>query len=162
STLGKIELQGRDVGTFLDRMYINVFSTLQVGRVKYGVMCHADGMVFDDGTTARLSEDRWLMTTTTGNAAAVLDWLEEWLFTEWPELDVRCTSVTDHWATVAIAGPRSRDVVGALAPDLDVSAEAFPFMTFRETEVAGLPARVFRISFSGELAYEVNVPAWYG
>src|SRR5690606_35409521 len=92
----------------------------------------------------------------------VLDWLEEWLFTEWPELDVRCTSVTDHWATVAIAGPRSRDVVGALAPDLDVSAEAFPFMTFRETEVAGLPARVFRISFSGELAIEVNVPAWYG
>ncbi|MBO0827638.1 MAG: (2Fe-2S)-binding protein [Streptosporangiales bacterium] len=162
STLGKIELQGRDVGAFLDRIYTNLFSTLKVGRIKYGVMCHADGMVFDDGTTARLSEDRWLMSTTTGNAAAVLDWLEEWLFTEWPELDVRCTSVTDHWATVAIAGPRSRDVVAALAPDLDLGAEAFPFMTFREATVAGLPARVFRISFSGELAYEVNVPAWYG
>ncbi|HEX6446720.1 MAG TPA: 2Fe-2S iron-sulfur cluster-binding protein [Streptosporangiales bacterium] len=162
STLGKIELQGRDVGVFLDRIYTSLFSTLQVGRVKYGVMCHADGMVFDDGTTARLAEDRWLMSTTTGNAAAVLDWLEEWLFTEWPELDVRCTSVTDHWATVAIAGPRSRDVVAALAPDLDLDPEAFPFMTFREATVAGLPARVFRISFSGELAYEVNVSAWYG
>lgn len=162
STLGKIELQGRDVGVFLDRMYTNMFSTLKVGRIRYGVMCHADGMVFDDGTTARLTEDRWLMSTTTGNAAAVLDWLEEWLYTEWPELDVRCTSVTDHWATVAVAGPRSRDVLAALAPDLDVSAEAFPFMSVREAEVAHLPARVMRISFSGELAYEVNVSAWYG
>ncbi|MQA79477.1 MAG: ferredoxin [Streptosporangiales bacterium] len=162
STLGKIELQGRDVGVFLDRMYTNMFSTLKVGRIRYGVMCHADGMVFDDGTTARLTEDRWLMSTTTGNAAAVLDWLEEWLSTEWPELDVRCTSVTDHWATIALAGPRSRDVLAALAPALDVSAEAFPFMSVREAEVADLPARVMRISFSGELAYEVNVPAWHG
>ncbi|MQA02007.1 MAG: ferredoxin [Streptosporangiales bacterium] len=162
STLGKIELQGRDVGTFLDQMYTNTFSTLKVGRIRYGVMCHADGMVFDDGTTARLTDDRWLMSTTTGNAAAVLDWLEEWLFTEWPHLDVRCTSVTDHWATVAVAGPRSRDVLAAVAPSLDVSAGGFPFMSVREAEVAGRPARVMRISFSGELAYEVNVPAWYG
>ena len=162
STLGKIELQGADVGAFLDRTYTGVFSTLKIGRCKYGVMCAADGMVLDDGTMTRLTEDRWLMTTTTGKAATVLDWLEEWLQTEWPELDVRCTSVTDQWATVAIVGPGSRDVLGGLAPDLDVSNDAFPFMTFRETTVAGLPARVCRISFSGELAFEINTPAWYG
>ncbi|MGH3664468.1 MAG: glycine cleavage T C-terminal barrel domain-containing protein, partial [Micromonosporaceae bacterium] len=162
STLGKIELQGADVGEFLDRIYTGVFSTLKVGRSKYGLMCGADGMLFDDGTTSRLSEDRWLLTTTTGNAAAVLDWLEEWLQTEWPDLDVRCTSVTDHWATAALVGPRSRDVLRELAPELDVSNEAFGFMTFRDAEVAGLPARVFRISFSGELAYEINTPAWHG
>jgi sarcosine oxidase subunit alpha len=162
STLGKIELQGADVGTFLDRIYANMFSTLKVGRIRYGLMCSADGMVLDDGTTARLSEDRWLMSTTTGNAAKVLDWLEEWLQTEWPELDVRCTSVTEQWCTVAVVGPRSRDVVGSLAPGLDVSAEAFGFMDWRDADVAGMPARVMRISFSGELAYEVNVPGWYG
>jgi sarcosine oxidase subunit alpha len=125
-------------------------------------MCRADGMVFDDGVTTRLGPEHFLMTTTTGNAAAVLDWLEEWLQTEWPDLRVRCTSVTDHWATVAIAGPRSRDVVAALAPDLAVDNASFPFMTVREALVHGVLARVFRISFSGELAYEVNVPAWYG
>ncbi|MGH3645857.1 MAG: glycine cleavage T C-terminal barrel domain-containing protein, partial [Micromonosporaceae bacterium] len=162
STLGKIELQGADVGEFLDRIYTGVFSTLKVGRAKYGVMCKADGMVLDDGTTTRLAEDRWLMTTTTGNAAAVLDWLEEWLQTEWPSLDVRCTSVTEHWATVALVGPRSREVLAGLAPGLDVSKENFRFMDVREAEVTGLPARVFRISFSGELAYEINVPSWYG
>ncbi|MGH3097362.1 MAG: 2Fe-2S iron-sulfur cluster-binding protein [Streptosporangiales bacterium] len=162
STLGKIELQGRDVGEFLDRIYTNRFSTLKVGKTRYGLMCHADGMVFDDGTTTRLAEDRWLMTTTTGNAARVLDWLEQWLQTEWPDLDVRCTSVTDHWASVAVAGPWSRAVLAALVPDLDVSADGFEFMSFRDAQVAGLPARVFRISFSGELAYEINVPAWYG
>ncbi|MGH3658637.1 MAG: glycine cleavage T C-terminal barrel domain-containing protein, partial [Micromonosporaceae bacterium] len=162
STLGKIELQGADVGTFLDRIYTNMFSTLKVGRARYGVMCSADGMIFDDGTTTRLSESRWLMTTTTGNAAAVLDWLEEWLQTEWPSLDVRCTSVTDHWATVALVGPGSRAVLAELAPDLDVSVDGFRFMDVREATVADLPARVFRISFSGELAYEINVPAWYG
>ncbi|MQA26120.1 MAG: FAD-dependent oxidoreductase [Micromonosporaceae bacterium] len=162
STLGKIELQGADVGEFLDRIYTGVFSALKVGRCKYGVMCAADGMVLDDGTVSRLSEGRWLMTTTTGNAGVVLDWLEEWLQTEWPSLDVRCTSVTEQWATVALVGPRSREVLAGLAPDLDVSNESFRFMDFREAEVAGLPARVFRISFSGELAYEINTPSWYG
>jgi sarcosine oxidase subunit alpha len=162
STLGKIELQGRDVGTFLDRIYTNMFSTLKVGKIRYGLMCAADGMVLDDGTTARLSEDCWLMSTTTGNAAKVLDWLEEWLQTEWPQLDVRCTSVTEQWCTVAVVGPRSRDVVGSLAPGLDVSAEAFGFMEWRDAQIAGMAARVMRISFSGELAYEVNVSGWYG
>lgn len=162
STLGKIDLQGPDAAEFLDRVYTNVFSTLKVGACRYGVMCRADGMVFDDGVTSRLADDRFHMTTTTGNAAAVLDHLEEWLQTEWPQLRVRCTSVTEQWATVAVVGPRSRDVVAALAPDLDVSRDAFPFMTWRDAAVAGTAARVFRISFSGELAYEINVPSWHG
>ena len=162
STLGKIDLQGPDVGVFLDRIYTNRFSNLAVGACRYGLMCHADGMVFDDGVTSRLSDDRWHMTTTTGNAAPVLEWLEEWLQTEWPELRVHATSVTEQWATIAVVGPRSRDVLRALAPDLQVEAADFPFMTVREAVVAGMPARVFRISFSGELAYEINVPTWYG
>jgi len=162
STLGKIDVQGPDAITFLNRLYTGDFSTLKPGRCRYGLLCTADGMVFDDGVTMRLSEDRFLVTTTTGNAAKVLDWFEEWLQTEWPELRVHCTSVTEQWATVAIAGPRSRDVVGALAPGLDVSREGFGFMHIREATVAGLPARVCRVSFSGELAYEVNVPAWHG
>jgi sarcosine oxidase subunit alpha len=162
STLGKIDLQGPDAGAFLDRVYTNGFAKLKVGSCRYGVMCRVDGMVFDDGVTSRLADDRFHMTTTTGNAAPVLDHLEEWLQTEWPELRVRATSVTEQWATVAVVGPRSRDVLAALAPDLDVSVEGFPFMTWRDAVVAGLPARVFRISFSGELAYEVNVPSWHG
>jgi sarcosine oxidase subunit alpha len=162
STLGKIDLQGPDAGQFLDRIYTNSFSKLAVGSCRYGVMCKLDGMVFDDGTTSRLANDRFLMTTTTGNAAPVLDWIEEWLQTEWPELRVRATSVTEQWATVAVVGPRSRDVLRALAPSLNVDKDAFPFMTWRATEVGGVPARVFRISFSGELAYEVNVAWWHG
>ena len=162
STLGKILLQGPDVGVLLDRVYTNLFSTLKVPQVRYGVMCGPDGMVIDDGTTARLSETEWLMSTTTGNAAVVLDLLEEWHQTEWPELDLTMTSVTDQWSVVAIAGPASRDVVAALAPGLDCSAEAFGFMEWREAMVAGIPARVMRISFSGELAFEVDVPSWWG
>ncbi|MBA2720586.1 MAG: (2Fe-2S)-binding protein [Chloroflexi bacterium] len=162
STLGKIDLQGPDAGDFLDRVYTNGFAKLKVGSCRYGVMCRVDGMVFDDGVTSRLADDRFHMTTTTGNAAPVLDHLEEWLQTEWPELRVRATSVTEQWATVAVVGPRSRDVLAVLAPELDVSADGFPFMTWRESVVAGLPARVFRISFSGELAYEINVSTWHG
>jgi sarcosine oxidase, subunit alpha len=163
STLGKIDLQGPDVGVFLDRIYTNRFSSLAIGSCRYGLMCHADGMVFDDGVTSRLSENRWHMTTTTGNAAPVLEWLEEWLQTEWPDLRVHATSVTEQWTTIALVGPRSRDVLRALvAPDLAVEAADFPFMTVREAVVAGVPARVFRISFSGELAYEINIPTWYG
>ena len=162
TTLGKIDIQGPDAGIFLDRVYTNMFSTLKVGSCRYGVMCRADGMVFDDGVTSRIGEERFHMTTTTGNAAAVLDHLEEWLQTEWPELRVHATSVTEQWTTVAVVGPRARDVVGPLVPDLDVSNDAFPFMTWREAVIAGTPGRVFRISFSGELAFELNVPTWYG
>ncbi|MCF1592272.1 sarcosine oxidase subunit alpha family protein [Streptomyces muensis] len=163
STLGKIEIWGTDAGEFLNRIYTNAFKKLKPGTARYGVMCKPDGMIFDDGVTLRLDDDRYFMTTTTGGAAGVLDWLEEWLQTEWPELDVHCTSVTEQWATIAVVGPRSREVVAHLAPDIDLSAEAFPFMAFRETTLAsGIPARICRISFSGELAYEINVCAWYG
>jgi sarcosine oxidase subunit alpha len=163
STLGKIEVVGADAASFLDRIYTNGFRKLPVGSARYGVMCTADGMVMDDGVALRLAEDRYFLTTTTGGAARVLDWLEEWLQTEWPELDVSCTSVTEQWTTVAVVGPQSRQVVARLAPDLDVSNEAFPFMTYRETTLAsGIPARICRVSFSGELAYEVNVSGWYG
>ncbi|WP_187347292.1 MULTISPECIES: sarcosine oxidase subunit alpha family protein [unclassified Kocuria] len=163
TTLGKIEIRGKDAGEFLNRVYTNAFKKLKAGMGRYGVMCTADGMVFDDGVTLRLDEDRYLMTTTTGGAAKVLEWLEEWSQTEWPELDVVCTSVTEQWATVAVVGPRSRDVIAKLAPELDVSQDAFPFMAFRETTLAsGIPARICRISFSGELAFEINVAGWYG
>jgi sarcosine oxidase, subunit alpha len=162
STLGKIEVVGPDAAGFLDRVYTNMISTLAVGAVRYGVMCRLDGMIFDDGTVTRLAGDRFLLTTTTGNAAAVLDWLEEWLQTEWPDLRVYCTSVTEQWATVALVGPESRTALTRLAPSLDVSVTGFPFMTWRDATVAGLAARVCRISFSGELAYELNVAWWDG
>ncbi|MGW1275056.1 glycine cleavage T C-terminal barrel domain-containing protein, partial [Streptomyces sp. NPDC002491] len=160
STLGKIDVQGPDAGVFLDLLYTNMMSTLKVGMIRYGVMCRPDGMVFDDGTVIRVDRDRYLVTTTTGNAATVLDWMEEWLQTEWPELKVHCTSVTEQWATVALVGPKSREVIGSLAPGLAVANEDFPFMAWRETTVAGIEARVCRISFSGELAYEINVSPW--
>ena len=163
STLGKIEIRGKDAGEFLNRVYTNAFKKLAPGLARYGVMCTPDGMIFDDGVTLRLDPDRYFMTTTTGGAAKVLDWLEEWLQTEWPDLDVVCTSVTEQWSTIAVVGPKSRAVLAKLAPELDLSAEAFPFMAFRETTLStGVPARVCRISFSGELAYEINVPSWYG
>ncbi|MDC0770520.1 sarcosine oxidase subunit alpha family protein [Streptomyces sp. HD] len=162
STLGKIDVQGPDAGVFLDRLYTNMMSTLKVGMIRYGVMCRPDGMVFDDGTVIRVAQDRFLATTTTGNAAAVLDWMEEWLQTEWPELKVHCTSVTEQWATVALVGPKSREVLASLAPQLAVGNDDFPFMAWRETTVAGIAARVCRISFSGELAYEINVSPWQG
>ena len=163
TTLGKIEVVGPDAGTFLNLIYTNAFAKLPVGKGRYGVMCRADGMVFDDGVTMRLAEDHYLMTTTTGNAAAVLEWLEEWLQTEWPHLAVHCTSVTEQWATIAVVGPDSRDVVARVAPSLDVSAESFGFMEWRETVLHnGVPARICRISFSGELAFEINVASWYG
>jgi methylglutamate dehydrogenase subunit C len=164
STLGKIELVGPDVGAFLDLLYINTFSTLPVGRTRYGVMLREDGFVFDDGTTARLAADRWVMTTTTANAPRVLQHMEFVHQVLRPELDVAFGSVTDQWAQFAIAGPRSRDVVAALLdPGPDVSDAAFPFMaagTF--TTLGGITARLFRISFSGERAYEIGVPSAQG
>ncbi|MDQ0677729.1 sarcosine oxidase subunit alpha [Arthrobacter pascens] len=167
TTLGKIEIRGKDAGEFLNRIYTNAFKKLAPGSARYGVMCMADGMIFDDGVTLRLDEDRYFMTTTTGGAAKVLDWLEEWLQTEWPDLDVHCTSVTEQWSTIAVVGPKSRAVLAKVAPELAANGglepEAFPFMTFRETTLAsGVRARVCRISFSGELAYEINVPTWCG
>ena len=132
-------------------------STLPVGSIRYGFMLGLDGMVADDGVAMRLAEDRFLVTTTTGNAAMVLDRFEEWLQTEWPDLRVYCTSVTEQWTDVAVAGPKARDVLAALGTDIDLSPEAFPFMTFRDGEVAGIPVRVARVSFTGELSYEILV-----
>ncbi|EID74118.1 MULTISPECIES: 2Fe-2S iron-sulfur cluster-binding protein [Rhodococcus] len=161
STLGKIDVQGPDAGVLLDMVYTNMMSTLKVGMVRYGVMCGVDGMVIDDGTVMRLDDDRFQVFTTTGGAAKILDWMEEWLQTEWPHLRVRLTSVTEQWATFPVVGPRSRDVIGEVFPDLDVSNDAFPFMAWRETSLGGVHVRVARISFSGELAFEVNVDGWH-
>jgi sarcosine oxidase subunit alpha len=161
STLGKIDVQGPDAAEFLNRLYTNAIGSLPVGSIRYSVLCRADGMLFDDGVVMRLAPDHFLATTTTGNAAAVLGWMEEWLQTEWPTLRVWLTSVTDHWATIAVVGPHSRAVLGRVAPDLALDRTAFPFMTWREGAVAGLPARVCRVTFSGELAFEIYVPWWH-
>jgi sarcosine oxidase, subunit alpha len=159
STLGKIDIKGPDAGVFLDRIYTNMFSTLPEGQCRYGLMCKADGMVFDDGVTTRLGTNHFLMTTTTGGAARVLAWLEEWLQTEWPELKVYCTSVTEHISTIALVGPKSRQLLGELVNDIDLSKDGFPFMHSRAATIDGIPVRIARISFSGELAFEINV-AW--
>ena len=162
STLGKIDLQGLDAVTLLNRVYTNAWDKLEIGRCRYGVMLGEDGMVMDDGVTARLDEHRYLMTTTTGNAGQILAWLEEWVQTEWPELDVYMTSVTEQYATITISGPEGRRLLSELTDDIDLSIEAFPFMSWRSGTVANIPARVFRVSFTGELSYEINVPASYG
>lgn len=162
STLGKIDVQGADAPAFLDMIYTNLMSTLKVGSVRYGVMCGVDGMVTDDGTVLRLAEDHYFVYTTTGGAAEILDWMEEWLQTEWPNLDVYLTSVTEHFVTFPVVGPKSRAVIGSVFPDVDVSNEAFPFMTWRDTELDGIPVRIARVSFSGELAYEVSAVSHYG
>lgn len=161
STLGKIDIQGPDAALFLDRIYTNMFSTLPEGQCRYGLMCKADGIVFDDGVTTRLGKNHFLMTTTTGGAARVLAWLEEWLQTEWPELQVYCTSVTEHIATIALVGPKSRQLLQELVTDTDLSKEAFPFMHSRDATIAGIPVRLARISFSGELAFEINLEWGY-
>ncbi len=162
TTLGKIDLQGPDAVTLLNRIYANDWDTLGIGRCRYGVMLGEDGMVMDDGVTARLDDQHYLMTTTTGNAARVLAWLEEWVQTEWPELDVYMTSVTEQFATITIAGPKGRRLLSELTDDIDFDKEAFPFMSWRTGTVAEIPARVFSVSYTGELSYEINVPASYG
>jgi sarcosine oxidase subunit alpha len=162
STLGKIDIQGPDTAEFLNRIYTNAWSKLGIGKCRYGLMLGEDGMVMDDGVTTRLGENHYLMTTTTGNAASVLGWLEEWLQTEWPDLKVYCNSVTEAWATLSICGPNARSLLEEFTTDIDLSADAFPFMTVREGTVGGIPARVFRISFTGESSFEINVPASYG
>ena len=162
STLGKIDIRGPDAAEFLNRVYSNGWKKLSVGRCRYGVMLRDDGMVMDDGVTTRLGEDHFLMTTTTGNAASVLSWLEEWLQTEWPELRVYCTSVTEQYATISLCGPNARDLLSELAPDMTLDPQSFPHMSMREGAVAGVGARVLRVSFTGEVGFEINVPARHG
>ena len=162
TTLGKIDIQGPDAAEFLNRVYTNPWLKLAPGRARYGLMLKEDGMVMDDGVTVRFAEDHFHMTTTTGGAGAVLDWLEEWLQTEWPDLKVFCSSVTEQWAVASICGPKCRELLAELCSDIDLSNEAFPFMSMQEGTVAGIPARVFRISFTGELSFEINVPRRHG
>ncbi len=162
STLGKIDVQGPDATEFLQRVYANAWANLPVGKARYGIMLREDGIVFDDGTTSRIADNRYFMTTTTANAAPVLMHLEYLLQIVWPELRVQVTSETDQWAAMALAGPRARTVLARAVEGLDVSDASLPFMGVREAHIAGLPARIFRISFSGELAYEINTPADHG
>ncbi|OLP57305.1 sarcosine oxidase subunit alpha [Rhizobium rhizosphaerae] len=163
SMLGKIEITGKDAALFLDRVYCNGFANLPVGKARYGLMLREDGFIYDDGTTSRLAEDRFFMTTTTAYAAGVLNHLEFCAQALWPELDVRLASVTDQWAQMAIAGPLARTILQEIV-DEDISNEAFPFLGARAVSLfnGALKGRLFRISFSGELAYELAVPAGYG
>ncbi|MEQ9044213.1 MAG: sarcosine oxidase subunit alpha family protein [Sneathiellaceae bacterium] len=161
STLGKIMVEGPDAATFLNRLYVNRFDSLKPGHCRYGLMLTENGTVLDDGVVARLDARRFHVTTTTGGAAHVLDWMEELLQTEWPDLQAWCTSVTDHWAVATLSGPLSREILAPLT-DIDLANAAFPFMTVREGLVCGAPARIFRVSFTGELSFEINLAARYG
>jgi sarcosine oxidase subunit alpha len=164
STLGKIEVHGTDAGKFLDRVYINMMSTLAVGKCRYGMMLREDGIAMDDGTAARFADDRYFITTTTANAIKVLQHLELCRQWYWPDLDVQLFPVSDQWAQYSVAGPRARDLLAKIvdAP-FDISNEAFPYMAAAEiTALGGIKARIYRLSFSGELAYEIAVPAKYG
>ena len=161
STLGKIDIQGTDASEFLNRVYTNAWSKLAVGKCRYGLMLNEDGMVYDDGVTTRLGENHYIMTTTTGGAANVLGKLEDYLQTEWPELDVYLTSVTDHFATISVCGPNSKKIISNVIPDLDLSDENFPHMSFKNTKIGKINCRVMRISFTGEHSYEINIQANY-
>ena len=162
TSLGKIDIKGKDSAEFLNRVYTNAFLKLPVGKSRYGMMLREDGIVLDDGTTTRISENHFHMTTTTAQAANVLLHLEYYLQVVWPDLDVNVVSTTEQWAGMAIAGPNSRELLQKLFPNDDMSNEAFPFMCFKELMIENITARVFRISFSGELAFEINVMSDYG
>ena len=161
STLGKIDIQGTDASEFLNRVYTNAWSKLAVGKCRYGLMLNEDGMVYDDGVTTRLGENHYIMTTTTGGAANVLGKLEDYLQTEWPELDVYLTSVTDHFATISVCGPNSKKIISNVIPDLDLTDENFPHMSFKNAKIGKINCRVMRISFTGEHSYEINIQANY-
>jgi len=162
STLGKIDIQGSDASEFLNRVYTNAWSKLEIGKCRYGLMLNEDGMVYDDGVTTRLGENHYIMTTTTGGAANVLSKLEDYLQTEWPELDVYLTSVTDHYATVSICGPNSKKILSKVIPDIDLSDKEFPHMSFKNALIDNIKCRVMRISFTGEHSYEINIQSSYG
>ena len=162
STLGKIEVVGPDAVEFMNRMYVNNWTSLAVGRCRYGILLRDDGFVFDDGVIARTATDRFHVTTTTGGAPRVLTLMEDYLQTEWPQLKVWLTSTTEQWAVIAVQGPRARAVLEPLVTQMDLSAAALPHMSVARGLVCGVPALVFRVSFTGELGFEVNVPADYG
>ncbi len=161
STLGKIEVVGPDAAEFLNRLYINSFTKLGVGRCRYGLMLNEMGFITDDGVVMRMADDRFHITTTTSGAAHVLAVMEDYLQTEWPELKVRFTSITEQWATIAINGPLAREILEPLVEGIDMSGAAFPHMSVREGRIAGIPTRLARVSFTGETGFEVNVPSDY-
>ncbi|WFU01108.1 sarcosine oxidase subunit alpha [Rhizobium sp. CB3171] len=162
STLGKIEVVGPDAAQFLNLLYTNAWDTLKPGRCRYGIMTREDGFVYDDGVVGRLAEDRFHVTTTTGGAPRVLHHMEDYLQTEFPHLKVWLTSTTEQWAVIAVQGPKAREIIEPLVEGQDLSNEAFPHMSVAECKVCGVPARLFRVSFTGEAGYEINVPADYG
>ncbi len=157
SPLGTFELKGRDVGKFLDHIYTNIMSNLKPGHARYGLMLSDDGLILDDGVALRLSEHRWVISTSTGHADAMNSHMEELLQTQFPDWNVFITTVTSQWNNATICGPLARDVMWALGTDIDISTETLPFMSFADGHVAGIPARVVRVSFTGELSFEVNV-----
>jgi sarcosine oxidase, subunit alpha len=162
STLGKIEVVGRDAVEFMNRMYVNAWTSLAVGRCRYGVLLGEDGFVLDDGVVARIAEDRFHVTTTTGGAARVLALMEDYLQTEWTDLNVWLTSITEQWAVIAVQGPSSRKVLEPLVEGVDMGAGALPHMSVAHGRICAVPMRLFRVSFTGELGFEVNVPADFG
>jgi sarcosine oxidase subunit alpha len=162
STLGKIEVAGPDAAEFMNRIYINAWLKLEPGKCRYGIMLREDGYVFDDGVVARITPELFHVTTTTGGAPRVLAHMEDYLQTEWPDLKVFLTSITEQWAVIALQGPKSREILAPFVSDIDLSSEAFPHMAVRVGHVCGVPARLFRVSFTGELGFEINVPSDYG
>ncbi|MEO2038246.1 MAG: DUF4167 domain-containing protein, partial [Martelella sp.] len=162
STLGKIEVVGPDAEAFMNLMYSNAWSTLKPGKCRYGLMLREDGYIYDDGVVGRLAQDRFHVTTTTGGAPRVLNLMEDYLQTEFPHLKVWLTSTTEQWAVIAVQGPKAREIIAPFVEGVDISGEAFPHMSLAECTVCGVPARLFRVSFTGELGYEINVPADYG
>lgn len=159
STLGKIDVRGPDTVEFLNRVYINSWTKLKPGHCRYGMLLDENGVIMDDGVTTRFAADHFLVTTSTGGAARVMNWMEQWLQTEWPDLKVYLTSVTDEYAAIVVAGPHARKLLQAVCQGIDFDTRAFPFMTSQNGTIEGMPARVQRTSFSGELSYEVYVPA---
>jgi len=157
STLGKIDVQGPDAVEFLERIYTHNIAKMKVGRCAYGVILGEDGMLMDDGVMARLGEQHFYLTTTTGGAASVLSWLEKWLQTEWPELDVYLSSLTDQFSTIAVVGPNSRRLLQKVECTAELDHESFPFMSMKDAEIGGVAVQIFRVSFSGELAFEINI-----
>ncbi|MCO4315571.1 sarcosine oxidase subunit alpha [Phyllobacterium sp. 21LDTY02-6] len=162
STLGKIEVVGPDAAKFLELLYTNPWEKLGVGRCRYGIMLREDGFIYDDGVVGRLAEDRFHVTTTTGGAPRVMHHMEDYLQTEFPHLDVWLTSTTEQWAVIAVQGPKARQIIAPLVEGIDLSNEAMPHMSVREGRICGVPTRLFRMSFTGEAGYEINVPADYG
>jgi sarcosine oxidase, subunit alpha len=162
STLGKIEVVGPDAAEFMNRLYINNWSNLGVGRSRYGILLREDGFIYDDGVVARTAKDRFHVTTTTGGAPRVLALMEDYRQTEWPDLKVWLTSTTEQWAVIAVQGPKSRQVLETLVEGIDISAAAWPHMSVGRGRICGVPLLLFRVSFTGELGFEINVPADFG